>query len=137
MKRLWPAVLIVLVACSPAATPTPEAPTPEPSVQAAAGIERLCQAFDIVNDEISEAYEELAGDTSFVGLATASLAIVTAGANIQELAEGVEPEELAEAIRTMGQHYIDEADRVSDGDLTDTTAVTYYLDLVEEYGSQC
>ena len=112
--------------------------SPSASASPAAGIERLCEAFDIVNREISPAYTELSeSDMDAIALGMAGLTIVTAGADIEELAEGVAPENLADSIREMGQRYQEEGEAVQDGDLSSMRATDFYLDLVEEYGGEC
>jgi len=144
MRLLTGSLLLAMVAgCSvpattPAPEPTPAVTTPAASASSAAGIERLCEAFDIVQGEVSTAYDELAtGPGDDVALSLAGLAILTAGADIEALADGVERVQLAAAIREMGRRYQDEGEAVADGNLGGMAATSYYLDLLERYGQEC
>lgn len=142
MRLLALAVVLILAGCGgSAATPTaseaPASSPPIPSIEpsAAIGNARMCEAFDIVNNDISPAYESFTSDP--IDASFAGLAIVTAGADIKDLAEGVEPPELAEDIEEMGQLFQDEGAMVGEGDTSSTAATSFYLEMVERYGSEC
>lgn len=135
---------VVFVACD-APTSSSEPPRSPPSTAAVsetasaipvAGVERLCEAFDIVEDVISPTY------ASWTDMSVAGLAVAAAGADIEELAEGVESIQINSAIRTLGQRFQDEGARMQEGDPTGAeatvdTAMAYYLELQDQYGSDC
>lgn len=116
----------------PAST-EPVSPTPSP----VAGLDRLCEAFDIVTGEISPAYEAIADDTSDMNVQTQALAIMLAGSEIAGLAEGVTEPDFVQILERMGEGFIAEGERVSEGDLGSSEAISYYLDQVVEYGQEC
>ena len=116
----------------PSQTPSPS-PTPEP----VSGLLRVCEAFDIVTSEISPAYEAIAADTSDLNVQLQGLAIMVAGSEIADLADGVSEPEFMEVLERMGEGFIAEGERVTEGDVGSVDATSYYLDQVVEYGQEC
>lgn len=142
MRTLIAAVLLVLAlaACGgPAASETPSMAGPPSSTPAAsaAGLERMCAAFDIVQQQISPAYDDIAAAQSELDISLAGLAIMSAGSDIVDLADGVQPDQLAAELRFLGERYITEGEAVSDGDATNTAGTIYYLELLERHGQDC
>lgn len=130
---------MLLAACSaPAGSAQPASPTavPEPTGAVdAAGVQRLCDALDIVSDDISLAYTDMRDDP--VARSLVGLAVVTAGSDIEDLADGVDSSQIASDIQTLGQRFQEEGDSVQEGHLGGGEAMAYYLELVERYGSHC
>lgn len=76
------------------------------------------------------------------GMAMIGRTMAAAGADIEDLAIGVEAIPMSSALRTLGQRFQEDGARVQQGDLapledtTDSTTV-YYLELLDQYGSEC
>jgi hypothetical protein len=76
------------------------------------GLERLCEAFSIVNTDVSPAYDSVAADPSDGNVQIQGLAIMVAGSDIADLAEGVTEPGFVEILERMGEEYIAEGEKV-------------------------
>jgi hypothetical protein len=65
------------------------------------------------------------------------LAIMTAGADIANLADQTGDAEVARHLRELGEAYVVEGSAVNEANMGDSSGQTIYLALLDQYGQDC